>query len=210
MNTVCQKRRDIQLRYHHRRHTARLDGPLFLSISNGGGDHSCRRLHLCWSSIPIGCGLTTLCRQYQPYSRHCVWRSGFHLRRWCACLLEFEGLKPLHGDASLSWIPPILCFSLLVGLGLTTISFWSGEFEENRERRSDIDAIISVVSGSTITAAGMIMATVQWLAIFVEPSLTRLPSSSFSPCWWTRSSYARSSFQASWSCSHIQLRLKNW
>jgi hypothetical protein len=93
--------------------------------------------------------------------------------------LNFEGLKPLHGDASISWIPPILCFSLLVGLGLDYDIFLVGRiFEEKKENgKSDVEAIISglALTGSTITAAGMIMATAfSGLLFSSEPVLNQV------------------------------------
>jgi uncharacterized membrane protein YdfJ with MMPL/SSD domain len=106
--------------------------------------------------------------------------------------LHFAGLAPLEEDASLSWIPPILSFSIVVGLGLDYDVFLLSRIVEAREeeqeeegggggggggRRSDRDAIVVGLtkSGATITAAGCIMAVAfSGLLFSAEPVLNQI------------------------------------
>jgi len=98
--------------------------------------------------------------------------------------LNFNGLMPLK-NASLSWIPPILSFSIVVGLGLDYDVFLLSRIIEARLTTlttkdcsmTDHDSIIIGLSktGSTITAAGCIMATAfSGLLFSAEPVLNQI------------------------------------
>ena len=98
--------------------------------------------------------------------------------------LRFAGLAPLKEDQSLSWIPPILSFSVVVGLGLDYDVFLLSRIVEAREGgegagrcRSDREAVVVglTMSGATITAAGCIMAVAfSGLLFSAEPVLNQI------------------------------------
>jgi len=95
--------------------------------------------------------------------------------------LQFKGLMPLQNDASLCWIPPILSFSIVVGLGLDYDVFLLSRILEAREDvhvlSDDRQAIVIGLTktGSTITAAGCIMATAfSGLLFSSEPVLNQI------------------------------------
>jgi len=92
--------------------------------------------------------------------------------------LGFPGLMPEEQDKCLSWIPPILCFSILVGLGLDyDIFLISRILEARQEGEDDREAIVTGLTktGSTITAAGLIMGTAfSGLLFSAEPVLNQI------------------------------------
>jgi RND superfamily putative drug exporter len=95
--------------------------------------------------------------------------------------LNFNGLMPLKDDQSLCWIPPILSFSVVVGLGLDYDVFLLSRIVEARENKDDgYDDRLAIKVGLTktggiITAAGCIMATAfSGLLFSAEPVLNQI------------------------------------
>ena len=85
----------------------------------------------------------------------------------------FEGLHTaaLSNSGGLCWVPPVLCFSLLVGLGLDYHIFLLNRVMEYRLRGfPDREAVVLGLArtGGVITAAGLIMA-VAFLGTMVAP-----------------------------------------
>ena len=92
--------------------------------------------------------------------------------------LEFLGFYGLRSTGGLCWIPPVLCFCMLVGLGLDYHVFLLSRVVEFRLAGfGDREAVLLGLAktGTIITAAGMIMALAFLGTLFAhEPLLAQL------------------------------------
>jgi len=76
-------------------------------------------------------------------------------------LLDWTGLRFLHSSGEVSWLPPVMTFSIIVGLGLDYDVFLISRVLEYRETGfTDNASVLKGLykTGGIITAAGIIMA----------------------------------------------------
>lgn len=89
-------------------------------------------------------------------------------------ILDFLSLAGVQGTSALSWLPPVLCFSILVGLSLDYDVFLLIRVREYRSKGySERDSVLLGLTstGRIITAAGAIMAIAFFGLLFSKEAM---------------------------------------